>query len=96
MAPTQERPERPAEQGPKDGRFVLTSFRNPQDLGTGPWLSRLVAARGAAGCYGGHWEGRGRPGRREEEADAPHLRGHLACLGGRELAACGEGMAGCI
>ena len=38
--------------------------------------------------------GRGRPGWREEEADAPHLRGHLARLGGRELAACGEGMGG--
>lgn len=70
MAPTQERPERPAEQGPKDGRFVLTSFRNPQDLGTGPWLSRLVAARGPQAATGA--TGRGGGGRGGERKKRMH------------------------
>lgn len=63
MAPTQERPERPAEQGPKDGRFVFDLIPQPVRSWHGPLAVTPGRGAGAADCYEGHWEGRGRPGR---------------------------------
>lgn len=37
-----------AEQVPKGGMFVFASFRNPEDLGTNPWLSHLARGAGTA------------------------------------------------